>query len=112
MLENIVNNFRNGMLVFDDCRVYVESTADRLMRTMLLSCRQNDVDFFAVGHGLATVPPIFFTYATHFCIFATADNVKKRKDTVLNFEAVSATVQEVNRRALSEPHFYRIIKNE
>lgn len=104
--------FRNGLLVFDDCRVYIPDAPDPEIRAMLISCRQNDVDLVAVGHGFTTVPPILFTYATHFMIFATTDNVARRKNVVLNFPALEAAVAEVNREALEKPHTFKIVKNE
>lgn len=104
--------FRHGLLVFDDCRVYVPDAPDPEIRAMLISCRQNDVDFVAVGHGFTTIPPLFFTYATHFAIFATTDEVRRRKNCMMNFDAVERAVRRVNERALTEPHHYEIIKNE
>ena len=104
--------FRHGLLVFDDCRAYIPDAPDPAVRTMLLSCRQDDRDLIAVGHGFTTVPPLFFTYATHFMVFATTDNVARRRNCVLNFEALEKTVAEVNREALSNPHTFKIIKNE
>lgn len=111
-VHQVCRLFRHGFLVFDDCRVYVPDRQDPEIRTMLLSCRQNDVDFAAVGHGFTTVPPLFFTYATHFAVFATTDNVGRRKNCVLNFPALEATVRRVNNAALQKPHYYEIVKNE
>ena len=104
--------FKHGLLVCDDCRAYIPDAPDPTVRTMLLSCRQDDRDLIAVGHGFTTVPPLFFTYATHFAVFATTDAVKRRKDSVINFPAVEATVNTVNKEAQENPHFYKIIKNE
>lgn len=104
--------FKHGLLVCDDCRAYIPDAPDPTVRTMLLSCRQDDRDLIAVGHGFTTVPPLFFTYATHFAIFATTDEVKRRKNCVLNFDSVSSTVQRVNKEALNDPHYFEIIKNE
>lgn len=112
LVKTICENFKHGLLIFDDCRVYVPDAPDPNIRSMLLSCRQNDVDFAAVGHGFTTIPPLFFTYATHFCIFATTDNVGRRKNVVLNFPKLEATVRRVNMKAQDEPHYYEIIKNE
>ena len=105
--------FKHGLLVCDDCRGYITTDApDPTVRTMLLSCRQDDRDLIAVGHGFTTVPPLFFTYATHFGIFATTDNVARRKNCVLNFPALETTVATVNHEALTNPHTFKIIKNE
>ena len=85
---------------------------DPEIRSMLISCRQNDVDFIAVGHGFTTIPPLMFTYATHFAVFATTDAVARRKNCVINFPALVETVNMVNREALASPHTFKIIKNE
>ena len=104
--------FKNGLLVCDDCRVYIPDAPDPIVRAMLISCRQDDRDVIAVGHGFTTVPPLFFTYATHFMIFATTDKVERRQKCVLNFPAVKDTVVAVNHEALKDPHTFKIIKNE
>lgn len=49
IIDNVTANFRNGMLVFDDCKAYVKPAIGQTIETLLLSCRQNDVDFFACG---------------------------------------------------------------
>lgn len=105
--------FKHGLLVCDDCRAYLTTdTPDPAVRTMLLSCRQDDRDLIAVGHGFTTVPPLFFTYATHFAIFATTDEVRRRKSCIMNFEAAEAAVRHVNQEAQKNPHYFKIIKNE
>ena len=104
--------FKHGLLVCDDCRAYIPDAPDPTVRTMLLSCRQDDRDLIAVGHGFTTVPPLFFTYATHFAVFATTDNVGRRHNCVINFPALEATVNQVNRDAVTDPHTFKIIKNE
>jgi len=104
--------FRHGLLVCDDCRAYIPDAPDPTVRTMLLSCRQDDRDLIAVGHGFTTVPPLFFTYATHFAVFATTDEVRRRKNFMIDFTRVEAAVRRVNAKALNEPHCYEIIKNE
>lgn len=104
--------FKHGLLVCDDCRAYIPDAPDPAVRTMLLSCRQDDRDLIAVGHGFTTVPPLFFTYATHFAVFATTDAVSRRKNCVLNYPALEQTVGLVNGEALKDPHAFKIIRNE
>lgn len=104
--------FKHGLLVCDDCRAYIPDAPDPTVRTMLLSCRQDDRDLIAVGHGFTTVPPLFFTYATHFAVFATTDAVGRRKNCVINFPVLETTVKLVNESANTNPHTFKIIKNE
>jgi len=109
---DVCNLFKHGLLIADDCRVYVEDHISRKLKAMLISCRQDDRDLIAVGHGFTDIPPRFFTYATHFVIFATTDNVSSRRNVVCNYAAVLDAVQRVNQKAIEEPHYYEIVKNE
>lgn len=112
ILENIKKNFVNGFLIFDDCKAYIRPSDRVYMEQFLLALRQKDVDFACCGHGFTTIPPVFYTFATHFVVFATTDNPKKRKDDVMNFEELEKIVNEVNQKALKDKHYYRIIKNQ
>ena len=112
ILENIKRNFVNGFLIFDDCKAYIRPSDRVYMEQFLLALRQKDVDFACCGHGFTTIPPVFYTFATEFFIFATTDNPKKRKDDVMNYDEVEKTVKRVNQKALSNKHYYEIIKNQ
>lgn len=111
-IDNICRIFRHGLLVLDDCRSYLLDKPSVYLKNMLISARHYDVDIIAVGHGVTTVPPQFFTYATHFMVFATTDNPIKRKNNVQNYPKFEETILSVNREALKDPHTYKIIKNE
>lgn len=112
ILENIKRNFVNGFLIFDDCKAYIRPSDRVYMEQFLLALRQKDVDFACCGHGFTTIPPVFYTFATEFVIFATTDNPRKRKDDVMNFEEVEKAVNRVNQKALRDKHYYEIIKNQ
>lgn len=112
ILENIKRYFVNGFLIFDDCKAYIRPSDRVYMEQFLLALRQKDVDFACCGHGFTTIPPVFYTFATEFFIFATTDNPKKRKDDVMNYNEVEKTVNRVNQKALSNKHYYEIIKNQ
>ena len=111
-IDEICKVFRHGMLVLDDCRAYIDDKPSIYLKNMLISARHYDVDIIAVGHGFTTVPPQFFAYATHFMVFATTDNPINRKRNVRNYPEVEATVNQVNHDALTDPHTFKIIKNE
>lgn len=112
ILENIKRYFVNGFLIFDDCKAYIRPSDRVYMEQFLLALRQKDVDFACCGHGFTTIPPVFYTFATEFFVFATTDNPKKRKDDVMNYEVLEKTVSRVNQKSLKNKHYYEIIKNQ
>ena len=78
-IHTIVNNFRDGLLVFDDCRAYLESLTDRTLKTLYISRRQWKLDMVAAAHGYSEMVPKFFTFATHFILFKVLDSPLDRK---------------------------------
>ena len=53
---NILAYYKNGIIVFDDCRCYFKDNVDPRITELLIRRRQRAVDVFAVGHGFTTVP--------------------------------------------------------
>lgn len=92
----MLDYFRNGIIIFDDCRYYIQANSGEKVRHILIRRRQMGVDIFAVGHGFNEVPPVFFTFATHFVVYKTRDNISRRKNYIRDYERVSAKVDEVN----------------
>ena len=110
LIDNIRDNFRNGLLIFDDCRAYFDSSLESSLHALLIRRRQQMIDIIVCGHGFTEVPPKFFTFATHFVLFKTTDNIDRRKNVIQNFDQMKQAQQRVNRMAEKEPHYYEIIK--
>ena len=122
-LQYLEQSFRNGLLLFEDCRMYLHSATDEELHSMLIASRQRSVDIVAVGHGFTEVPPKFFTFSTKIILFKTRDNIKMRKPVLLNFEEMQETQLRINQRAddtskawtasgkiADNKHYYEIIK--
>lgn len=110
ILEIIRDRFRNGLLVFDDCRAYFTAALDAELHSILIRRRQQMIDIVAVGHGFTEVPPKMFTFATHFALFKTIDNIDRRKNVIQNFEVMREAQQRINQKAATDPHYHEIIK--
>ena len=78
-IHTIAHNFRNGLLVLDDCRAYLESATDRTLKTLYISRRQWQLDIVAAAHGYSEMVPKFFIFATDFILFKTLDTPDERK---------------------------------
>ncbi len=102
--------FRKGIVVFDDCRAYLQDHTDNRIREMIIRRRQREIDIFAVGHGFKEVPPVFFTFLSEVILFRTTDNVALRRNCLKDFERMLAAQTRVNRIASKKPHHFEIIK--
>lgn len=110
VLPIISDNFRNGLLIFDDCRAYFDASLDSDLHELLIRRRQKMIDIIAVGHGFTEVPPKMFTFASEIVLFKTMDNIERRKNVLKDYEAMKQHQADVNQRAEINPHYFKIIK--
>lgn len=111
-MEEIQRYYTNGILVFDDARVYIHAQSDDFMQWLQIRRRQVGVDLFCNFHGLTQVPPVFFTFATNIILFYTKDNIKRRAEYVdeQDFADIQAAKSRIaNRVAKGEQYAYEII---
>jgi len=104
--------YKNGILVFDDCRTFLNANVDKTLRKITLRPRQRMLDIIYIVHGFREVPPAFLTYTSTFFLFETKDNIEMRKkDLNASFEILKQHQIEINEKAKENKHYYRIIKN-
>lgn len=103
--------FTNGIVVFDDCKVYFGDNLPQEIVNLFVRRRQRSLDVFFVGHGFTTIPPKAFTYYSDAILFRTVDNIDRRKNCINNFEYFKRMQAEVNRKAVKQPHYHIRIKN-
>lgn len=106
----IISRFKNGLLIFDDCRAYFSASLNEELHKLLIRRRQKQIDIIAISHGFTEIPPKFFTFSTEIIIFKTTDNIMKRRNDIKRFDDVQKMSFFVNYKAEKEPHFYTIIK--
>lgn len=110
LLPIITENYRNGLLIFDDCRAYLTASLDMDLHNLMIRRRQKMIDIIAVGHGFTEVPPKFFTFASHIILFRTIDNIERRKNVLRDFAEMKAAQEAVNHIAETQnPYHYQII---
>lgn len=111
-MEEIQRYYTNGILVFDDARVYIHAQSDDFMQWLQIRRRQVGVDLFCNFHGLTQVPPVFFTFATNIILFYTKDNIKRRAEYVdeQDFADIQAAKARISKRvANGDQYAYEII---
>jgi len=102
----LIRNFTRGLIVFDDCRVYLDARTDKEVHRILISSRQNMIDEIFVAHGFTEVPPKVFTFATEYFLFRTEDNISRRKFYVKNYPLIEKMQDKVNKASAYNPHHF------
>jgi GTPase SAR1 family protein len=104
--------FNNGIIVFDDCKVYFGDNLPQEIINLFVRRRQRSLDVFFVGHGFTTIPPRAFTYYSDAILFRTVDNIDRRKNCISNFDYFKKQQAFVNHRAQKDPHYHIHIAND
>jgi hypothetical protein len=89
--------FRNGVLVLDDAKFYVNNNVEKSLEQIFIARKQRGLDIIVAAHGLTVVPPIFFLYVSHFVMFKTQDVLKKRKNELMWYDQLEAMQKRINK---------------
>ena len=108
-IDLISDYFRNGLVVFDDCRSYFNAALESSLHNLLIRRRQKMIDIVMVAHGFTEIPPKAFTFASDIILFKTMDNIDKRKPYLKDFEKMKQMQAFVNSEAEKNPHYHAVI---
>lgn len=105
-----LKNFKNGMLVFDDCRRYMPDNLPLELRDIFINNRHYHIDIITVGHGFTEIPPRFYTFAKQLVLFKTLDSVDLRKRKLGgNFEKIKNLISDISKLYKNDRHIKKII---
>lgn len=107
-----VSAFKKGIVVFDDCRTYLDDRTDQAIHNLMIRRGQREVDFIAVTHSFSEMPRRFFSFTSDIFLFQTKDNIDMRRGVVQNIDELRKIQTKVNQIARTNPHFYTHIKYE
>jgi hypothetical protein len=110
VLEDINQNYRNGLIVFDDCRSYITANTLNDLHTLLISRKQRGLDICVVAHGFTEIPPKFYTFCSEFVLFQTRDSIKRIRNYLSKPELVENIQELVNFNAREDIHYKTIFK--
>lgn len=107
-----VGAFKKGIVVFDDCRTYLDDRTDQAIHNLMIRRGQREVDFIAVTHSFSEMPRRFFSFTSDIFLFQTKDNIDMRRGVVQNIDDLRKIQAKVNLEARTNPHYYTHIKYE
>lgn len=99
-MERLRKWYFDGMLNFDDCRSYLTANTNEWLKYLYIRRRQKMIDLMLITHGFTDVPPQAFTNCSDLFLFRTVDNIVRRKDELINYDAILEHQARVNSRAL------------
>lgn len=89
-LEFIAENFRDGLVIFEDCTKYIESSPSRAIKTFLVDHRMYRCDLIFTFHSLKRIPPFFFEMTSYITLCKTQEQIEgaRNKNIIPNYENV------------------------
>lgn len=107
-MDAIQKYYSNGVLVFDDARVYIHAQSDDFMTWLQIRRRQCGIDLISVFHGLTQVPPIFFTFASNLYLWYCKDNIKRRAEYIdeADFKAIQEARTRIADKVINDGNNY------
>ena len=107
-----IKAFKKGIIVFDDCRVYLSDKTDESIHQLMIRRRQREVDFIAVAHSFTEMPRRFYPFTSDLFLFQTKDSIDMRKGVALKVDKLKKLQSYVNNKARFNKHFYIHVKFE
>jgi len=80
MFKLIIENFRSGLVIFEDCTKYIKASPSDSIKTFLVDHRMWDTDLMFTFHSLKRVPLFFWEMTTHLILFKTQDVIDSEND--------------------------------
>lgn len=109
-LERITDHYKNGMLIWDDAKVYFNNQSRiNELEAMLARRRQFNIDIMFMYHGFSTIPALLWTYSTHIALFRTNDAYQRSANKTLNYEEMVKILDRVKEQCRTNPYYKEII---
>ena len=90
----MLGNFKNGLLIIDDCSAYEKNKTSKELDELLIYCRHNGVDVILVFHGLRRIPNDMFDLVELFVFYSDNSNFELRRGKIENFEEMSIKIMQ------------------
>ncbi|RFZ84775.1 hypothetical protein DYU05_03985 [Mucilaginibacter terrenus] len=94
----IARDFRDGLVIFEDCTKYIEGNVRPEIKTFLVDHRMFRVDLIFTFHSLKRVPPFFWEMISYVTLLKTQETFSQGmyRNRVPNYEKVLAAFNKVN----------------
>lgn len=91
-LRWVKNNFRNGLLIIDDCTIFERDRLSLEMVDLVTMRRHYGIDIMLIYHGFSLMPIDQFVFANNLIIFNTNDSPGYKATKIPQFERVEKAI--------------------
>lgn len=104
-LQLIANDFRGGLIIFEDCTKYIFGNVQPSIRTFLVDHRMCQCDLIFTFHSLKRVPPQFWEMTSYVTLFKTQENfaTPRNRNLIPNFDDMLKAYTKV--QAHKDPYY-------
>ena len=109
MMDMIVEHFRDGLIIFEDCTKYIRGRVPDNVMELLVDHRMWNADIIYTFHSLMKIPPSFWDLVNLVTVFKTNDvlegNDNKYNARVPNYPAIKKAMiaQRNNKTPFAKP---------
>jgi len=98
-LKVIADNFRDGLVIFEDCTKYIEGNVHPSIKAFLVDHRMFNCDLIFTFHSLKRVPPFFWEMIGYCVLFKTLETFEgsRNKTVIPNYENMVSAFKRVNK---------------
>lgn len=112
LVQIISDNFRNGLVIFEDCRIYLGTYLGDALRKFFIRKRQNMTSVIFVMHDFSEIPSTMAIFSSHFILFKTINKISSsKKQSITNFSKVEEAWKRVNARSKVDQFYHETIEN-
>lgn len=97
-LNIIARDFRNGLIIFEDCTKYIENSPSKGIKTILVDHRMLGCDLIFTFHAVKFIPPFFWQMTSYVTLCKTMENVEtaRNKNVIPNYDEIIKAYKKVN----------------
>ena len=111
LVQILYDNFRNGLVIFEDCRCYLGTYLGDALRKLFIRRRQNMTSVIFVLHDFSEIPSTMSIYSSHLILFKTWNRISSsKKQSIANFSDVEEAQKRVNARAKVDQFYHETIE--
>lgn len=108
-IQAVQQSYKNGLLVFEDCRKYIGSKPGEEVEQFVIDSKQRGVDLIFIYHSFAAVPKLLWDYIDLLTVMKTKKGIPREyKNRVADYEQIAEVSERVQNA--KDPHYYKTIE--